>query len=53
LKTGADGTFSVEVPPGSYDVVIEAVGHKTQRRTVNVAVDGVVVLNADLLRGAR
>lgn len=53
LKTAEDGSFEVDVPPGSYDVLIEAAGHGKQRRTVKVARDGVVVLNADLLRGKR
>jgi hypothetical protein len=53
LSTERDGTFAVDVPPGDYEVVIEASGHETQRRTVKVERDGVVVLNADLLRGKR
>lgn len=50
LSTSADGTFLVEVPPGRYDVVVEASGHVPQRRSVEVGDDGVVILNADLPR---
>jgi hypothetical protein len=41
LETGEAGTFLLVVPPGRYQVVIQA----------PVARDGVVILNADLLRG--
>lgn len=48
LTTEASGGFSVEVPPGRYDVVIVAPGHVSQRRRVEVTADGVIILNADL-----
>jgi hypothetical protein len=51
IQTDGAGTFQLDVPPGSYDVVVEAPGHGTQRRRVQVPEDGVVILNADLLRG--
>ncbi len=51
LETDEAGTFLLDVPPGRYHVVIEAPGHASQRRTIDVARDGVVILNADLLRG--
>ena len=51
LETDADGSFLADVDPGSYEVVIEADGHARQRRRVEVPEDGVVILNADLLRG--
>ena len=50
LATDAAGTFSVDVPPGRYDVVIEASGHGRQTRRIEVADDGVVIINADLRR---
>jgi hypothetical protein len=51
VQTDAAGTFKADVPPGKYDVVVEAVGHDVQRRHVEVQADGVVILNADLVRG--
>jgi hypothetical protein len=51
IQTDATGTFQLDVPPGSYEVVVEAPGHGAQRRRVQVPEDGVVILNADLLRG--
>jgi hypothetical protein len=46
--TDADGVFEIELPPGRYEVTIEAEGHERQERTVEVEVDGVTVINADL-----
>ena len=51
LSTDATGSFSVDVPAGHYDVVIEAPGHGRQTRGVDVGEDGVVIVNADLRRG--
>jgi hypothetical protein len=51
IQTDAAGTFQLDVPPGTYEVVVEAPGHAAQRRQVRVPEDGVVILNADLLRG--
>jgi hypothetical protein len=48
--TDADGFFQLDVPPGTYSVVIEADGYRSQRRDVVVEKDGVVILNTDLLR---
>ena len=42
----------IKEAPGTYEVVVEASGHAAQRRHVQVPEDGVVILNADLLRGA-
>ncbi len=50
LSTDDDGRFVLDVPPGKYEVVIEAAGHERQRRQVEVTPDGVVILNADLVR---
>jgi hypothetical protein len=49
-KADAQGYFEIDVPPGKYEVVIEAPGYRPQRRTVEVQKDGVVVLNADLYK---
>jgi hypothetical protein len=51
IQTDAAGAFQLDVPPGAYEVVVEAPGHAAQRRQVRVPEDGVVILNADLLRG--
>jgi hypothetical protein len=48
--TDATGAFQVDVAPGSYDVTIEAQGYESQRRQVRVDAQGVVILNADLVR---
>lgn len=45
----AQGTFTLDVPPGDYEVVIRADHFKEQRRKVHVAENGVTILNADLL----
>jgi hypothetical protein len=50
-KAGADGTFEVNVPPGSYEVTIHAPGHADQRRRVTVERDGVTMLNVELRKG--
>ena len=52
VQTDAGGSFQLDVAPGTYEVVVEASGHAPQRRHVQVPEDGVVILNADLLRGA-
>jgi hypothetical protein len=52
IQTDAGGNFQLDVPPGTYEVVVEASGHAPQRRHVQVPEDGVVILNADLLRGS-
>lgn len=44
----ADGSFELDLPPGVYQVIIEAEGYRSQRRTLRVRKEGVTVLNADL-----
>ncbi len=51
LDTDAEGSFTVEVPPGEYDVTVSAPGHREQTRHVRVEERGVVVLNAQLRPG--
>lgn len=51
VKTDADGTFTVDVPPGAYEVSIVAPGHAPQKRPVEVEENGVTILNADLRQG--
>lgn len=51
ITAAADGTFTVDVPPGDYTVVITMPGYKTQRRPAKVEDEGVFVLNAELSKG--
>jgi hypothetical protein len=44
------GTFSIELAPGTYELVIEAPHFTPQRRTITVEKNGVTLLNADLRR---
>lgn len=48
---GEDGSFELDLPPGTYQVIIEAEGYRSQRRTLHVRKEGVTVLNADLQEG--
>jgi hypothetical protein len=49
-KTDAEGFFQIDVPPGEYEVVIEAPGFEPQRRKAKVEQQGVVIVNADLVQ---
>jgi hypothetical protein len=51
-QTDPDGRFELDLPDGTFAVVIEATGFVTQRRSVKVKLDGVTVLNVDM-RGKR
>jgi hypothetical protein len=53
VESGADGTFHLEVPPGSYTLRISAPGHESQERTVRVEQLGVAILVVDLRRSSR
>jgi len=44
------GAFELDLPPGTYNVIIEAEGYLAQKRPVRIRKDGVTVLNADLQR---
>ena len=48
LEAGADGRFRIELPPGRYQVEVGATGFESQTRKVEIAADGVVILNLDL-----
>jgi uncharacterized membrane protein len=48
--TDASGAFQIDVPPGAYEVTIESDGYETQTRQVKVEQQGVVILNADLVK---
>jgi hypothetical protein len=45
-----DGAFSIDVPPGTYQIQIVTKGFKPQTREVRIEENGVTVLNADLRR---
>ncbi len=46
--TDADGQFTIELPAGTFSVEISSPGHVVQRRSVEIKLDGVTVLNVDL-----
>jgi hypothetical protein len=48
--TNDNGEFTLDVPPGSYEVSIEAEGYEGQRRKVTVEPKNVVILNAELTK---
>jgi hypothetical protein len=48
--TDASGEFRLDLPPGNYDVAIEAPGYAKQKRRVSVVPEGVVILNAELAK---
>jgi hypothetical protein len=50
-KADADGNFTLDVPPGNYEVVVRAEHFKAQRRKVHIDQNGVTVLNAELFEG--
>lgn len=50
LTANADGTFAVIVPPGTYEITIQAKGYRSQTRQLTVETEGVTVLNVDLRR---
>lgn len=47
-QADAAGHFELTVPPGRYQVTIQAPGHRTQRREVHVRDGSVAILNVDL-----
>jgi hypothetical protein len=47
---GQGGRFELDVPPGSYDVIVKAAGYADQHRHVKVEANGVVVLDLDMRR---
>jgi hypothetical protein len=53
LTAGADGRFTIELPPGRYQVQVSARGYAPQEREVEVTADGVMILNLDLHRAKR
>ena len=51
VTADAEGLFSIDLPEGSVEITVTARGHKTQRRTIDVKVDRVTVMNVDMRRG--
>jgi hypothetical protein len=47
-ESGPDGRFSIDVPPGRYQVQISKPGYVTQTKEVVVAEKAVIVINVDL-----
>jgi hypothetical protein len=50
LIAARDGTFSIDVAPGRYEVLVTAPGYEPQQRVADVERDGVTVLPVDLVR---
>jgi hypothetical protein len=50
-KADADGNFTIDVPPGDYQVTVHAERFKPQTRKVHIDQNGVTVLNAELFEG--
>lgn len=52
-ETDEQGYFSLEIPPGQYQVRVEAKGFKPQTRKIRIQQNGVTVLNAELFETRR
>ncbi|MCA9671748.1 MAG: carboxypeptidase regulatory-like domain-containing protein [Myxococcales bacterium] len=50
IKPERDGSFSVQLKPGSYQLIFSARGHRTQRKTVVVREGRTTVYNIELHR---
>ncbi|HVV88593.1 MAG TPA: carboxypeptidase regulatory-like domain-containing protein [Kofleriaceae bacterium] len=48
VTAAADGTFTVDVPPGSYQVVVTLDGFASQTRKLTVEEEGVAIANIEL-----
>lgn len=48
VATGADGTFSIDLAPGTYKISVKARGLSTQELDVTIDPNGVVIKNIDL-----
>jgi hypothetical protein len=53
VVAGADGLFQIDVPPGTYTVVVSMAGYETQKKDVTVEEDGVVFKNVELRKAKR
>ena len=52
-QTDQDGMFTLDLPPGDYDVTIEAARYESQDRSITIERNGVTILNVDLRRQRR
>ncbi|MEO8845877.1 MAG: carboxypeptidase regulatory-like domain-containing protein [Kofleriaceae bacterium] len=50
VETGADGTFTVDLAPGTYKIKVKATGLQAQELDVVIEVGSVVIKNIDLHR---
>lgn len=50
---GADGSFQLDVPPGTYTVIVSMTGYETQKKEVTVEEEGVAVKNIELRRARK
>jgi TonB-linked SusC/RagA family outer membrane protein len=48
VLTNASGVFVLSVPPGTYEVVVSALGHRTDRQQVTVATGQTQTINFEL-----
>jgi hypothetical protein len=48
VTTNDDGSFELDLPPGDYEVTVQADGFKEQVRQVKIDENGVTILNVDL-----
>lgn len=48
LTTSATGEFEIDLPPGDYEVTISVDGYQPQVRKIQIADEGVTILNVDL-----
>jgi hypothetical protein len=49
-RSDARGEFEIDLPPGEYQVSVDAPGYRAQERRVKIEKDGVTILNVDLRR---
>ena len=49
-SSNARGEFEIDLPPGDYEVTVEADGYREQRTRIRIERDGVTILNVDLRR---
>ncbi|MCG8419437.1 MAG: carboxypeptidase-like regulatory domain-containing protein [Proteobacteria bacterium] len=48
VTTGDDGSFRIDLEPGTYEILVSASGYRQQRRPVAVRQGGVLIVNLDL-----
>jgi hypothetical protein len=53
LTSNADGTFAIDVPPGTYTVTVALPGYRAQTKTAVVVEGGVPILNIELVKGRK